>query len=71
METSRCKLIVLQETDYEEIIKLYSDERVRNYLGGAIKDEQALRTKFQEDMKRTRDGSSSWVVRRCAEFFGN
>ncbi|GEL76445.1 GNAT family N-acetyltransferase [Tenuibacillus multivorans] len=60
METVRCQLNRLEEKDLDEVFRLFSNERVRQYLGGTI-DEQAFRGKFQALL--TDETSWYWVVR--------
>lgn len=36
LETEKCKLIPLKETDYDEVIELFSCPEVRRHLGGPI-----------------------------------
>lgn len=45
LETKRCKLFKIQEADYEDIMELYIDERVRQFLGGII-EEHTYKIKF-------------------------
>lgn len=61
-ETKRCKLFKVQETDYEEVKKLYKDERVRQFLGGIV-EEKIYRLKFT-DMCNTNNNSLYWVIRQ-------
>lgn len=61
-ETNRCKLLKIQETDYEEVKKLYTDERVRQFLGGTVR-EQIYRAKFI-DMCDVNNEGLYWVIRQ-------
>jgi len=60
--TNRCKLLKIQETDYEEVKKLYTDERVRQFLGGIV-EEQIYRAKFT-DMCDVNNKGLYWVIRQ-------
>lgn len=60
LETDRCKLYKMQESDYEDIKKLYVDEKVRRFLGGTIDDEEIYRTKF---IKMCKQENNSWVIK--------
>jgi len=42
--TERCKLTLLNEADFNELIPLYTNEDVRKYLGGVRTSNQALET---------------------------
>ncbi|MEC5424819.1 GNAT family N-acetyltransferase [Virgibacillus sp. C22-A2] len=37
--TNRCILTAVQESDYEDIKKVYLNEKVRQYLGGTVREE--------------------------------
>lgn len=63
IETKRCKLINLHESDFEDVKKLYINSQVRKYLGGAIEDNNLLLNKFNETIGRTKADSFYWVVR--------
>jgi len=41
LSTERCTLCNLCESDFSDAVKLFTDEQVRKYLGGAISQEQA------------------------------
>ncbi|MEK4237508.1 GNAT family N-acetyltransferase [Paenibacillus sp. FSL H7-0714] len=62
IETKRCRLIGLQEIDFEDLKKLYSNHQVRKYLGGATDDEILLRNKFNDVLKNSTD-AYYWVIR--------
>lgn len=70
LETSRCSIINLQESDYKEVKELYSNVRVREFLGGTIGDEE-FGKRFL-DMCIWRRGSIYWVIRQrdTSEFIG-
>ena len=61
-ETKRCKLSKIQKSDYEDVKKLYTDERVRQFLGGIV-EEDIYRTKFT-NMCKGNNNSLYWVVRQ-------
>lgn len=61
IETTRCRLSILQECDYEDVKKLYLDEKVRRFLGGTV-NEQTYKKKFL-DMYEANDDSLYWVIR--------
>lgn len=65
LETDRCILLDLEPTDYEDIKKLYIDERVRKYLGGTV-DEEGFRLKFS-GMYNTGPDSLYWVIKQKQE----
>ena len=60
-ETNRCKLLKIQETDYEDVKKLYTDEKVRQFLGGII-EEDIYKIKFI-NMCKIEGKELYWVVR--------
>lgn len=60
-ETNRCKLLKIQETDYEDVKKLYTDEKVRQFLGGIIY-EDIYKIKFI-NMCDIESQGLYWVVR--------
>lgn len=61
-ETNRCKLYKIHETDYEEVMKLYTDERVRQFLGGIV-EEKIYRIRFA-DMCDVDNNNLYWVIRQ-------
>lgn len=61
-ETNRCRLTKIQESDYEEVKKLYTDERVRQFLGGIV-EEKIYRIKFS-DMCGANNNSFYWTIRQ-------
>lgn len=61
-ESNRCKLSKIQESDYEEIKKLYTDERVRQFLGGIV-EEKIYRIKFL-NMCDANNKSFYWTIRQ-------
>lgn len=65
-ETDRCKLFKIQETDYEDVKKLYADERVRQFLGGTI-EEEIYRIKFL-DMCNIANNGLYWVIRQKYDY---
>jgi ribosomal-protein-alanine N-acetyltransferase len=62
IETKRCRLIRIQESDYEDVKKLYVNHLVRMYLGGTTDDEFLLREKFTDVLKRSNNGSLIWLL---------
>lgn len=62
METSRCRLVKLNENDFEDVKKIYRNEEVRKYLGGAIAEEHTS-NKFLDALERSEKESKAWVVR--------
>jgi len=70
LETLRCRLDVLKEADYAEVKQLYTDEKVRQYLGGTV-SKAAYKDKFSAMLKPDAD-SLYWVVRQKhnGEFIG-
>lgn len=62
METSRCRLIKLNEIDFEDVKKIYINEEVRKYLGGAIAEEHTS-NKFLDVLERSEKDSKTWVVK--------
>ncbi|TCZ80965.1 N-acetyltransferase [Paenibacillus albiflavus] len=63
IETSRCKLLHVAENDYEDVIQLFVNEQVRQYLGGTIENEIVLKKKFEDILNRSKNGSHFWVIR--------
>lgn len=61
-ETKRCKLFKIQQNDYEDVKKLYTDERVRQFLGGTI-EEPVYKIKF-DDMCCVENKGLYWVIRQ-------
>jgi ribosomal-protein-alanine N-acetyltransferase len=70
LETDRCILSKLQQIDYEDVKKLYVNEKVRKYLGG-IRDEVIIKESFYRVMKPIK-GSYYWVIKEkhTNEFLG-
>lgn len=61
METKRCRIQVLNQDDYEDVKRVYFDNRVRKFLGGIVSIER-YNDNFNEMINST-DGSLYWVVR--------
>ena len=40
METKRCRIQVLNQDDYEDVKRVYFDNRVRKFLGGIVSIER-------------------------------
>ncbi|MBT2760103.1 GNAT family N-acetyltransferase [Paenibacillus sp. ISL-20] len=73
LTTKRCLLSIIQESDYENVKRLYINEHVRSYLGGTTDDEQSLRIKYFEIINKSNEDSSSyWIVKmsESKEFIG-
>ena len=70
MTTDRCLLVQLQETDFNDIEKLYINGEVRKYLGGII-DKKTFEVNFSEMLKGKKN-TFNWVVREknTNEFIG-
>ncbi len=61
IETNRCILSKIQKTDYEDLKTLYTDERVRQFLGGII-EENIYTIKFNNMCDESND-YLYWVIR--------
>jgi len=61
IETNRCKLLKIANEDHDDVKRLYQDETVRKYLGGAVDDER-FNTRFAE-MTEADGGSFYWGIR--------
>lgn len=61
METSRCRLEILKESDYEKVKELYLNEVVRKYLGGIISNE-SFNNSFR-NMLTCEASAFYWIVR--------
>jgi ribosomal-protein-alanine N-acetyltransferase len=61
-ETKKCKLFKIQKNDYEDVMKLYTDERVRQFLGGIV-EEPVYKIKF-DDMCCVENKGLYWVIRQ-------
>ena len=61
LKTERCILSKLQSNDYNDVKKLYRDEKVRRYLGGIV-DEERCKIKFG-DMLNADSDSYYWMIR--------
>jgi len=59
--TERCVLVQLQESDFNDIEKLYINSEVRKYLGGTI-DKETFEGNFS-DMLNVKEDTFNWVVR--------
>lgn len=72
IKTKRCKLLIIQDCDYSDLKKLYTNDQVRKYLGGATDDEILLRNKFEEVLDNSRNDAYYWVIRSISnnEFIG-
>lgn len=61
IETNRCRMNRVQNSDYEEVRKLYSDDSVRKFLGGIVSNER-FHSSFN-NMIICDENSCYWVVR--------
>lgn len=61
METSRCRLEILQESDYHKVKELYFNEAVRKYLGGVVSTE-SFNNSFRNILTYD-DSAFYWIVR--------
>jgi len=70
IETNRCFMTRVQYSDYEELKELYTDERVRKFLGGIVSNER-FDASFN-NMITCNENSYYWVVRlrNIGEFIG-
>ena len=70
LETNRCKLMEIQQSDYDDVKELYLDHEVRRYLGGTVEEKQYI-MKFQE-MLELKENEWYWVIRKkeSMEFVG-
>ncbi|QTM98930.1 GNAT family N-acetyltransferase [Sediminibacillus dalangtanensis] len=59
--TNHCILQLLQPSDYESILRLYRNEKVRKYLGGTV-PEHKIRENFQH-LFASGTPSCHWTVR--------
>jgi [ribosomal protein S5]-alanine N-acetyltransferase len=62
LETKRCALTKLQASDYDNVRRLYVNEEVRKYLGGAWTEEEAITGSFHR-MLASQEGASFWIIR--------
>lgn len=70
LESKRCKLVNIQQSDYEDVKELYLDHEVRRYLGGTVEENQ-YSMNFQRMVKSEND-EWYWVIRKkeSMEFVG-
>jgi [ribosomal protein S5]-alanine N-acetyltransferase len=61
LQTDRCRLFNLQQTDFDNVSKLYANEAVRKYLGGTIQKE-LLKEKFIEEI-HPKVNKWNWVIK--------
>ena len=61
IETTRCKLTIFENCDRALVMKLYTDAKVRHFLGGVV-DEKTIRYKFWEMLKPNSE-AHYWVIR--------
>ncbi|OPA77409.1 GNAT family N-acetyltransferase [Paenibacillus selenitireducens] len=72
LETNRCRIIELHETDYGDVRKLYTDELVRKFLGGTVMDDSIFRANFFDKFMQSNPDSMNWAIRNKQndEFIG-
>lgn len=61
IETNRCKIDILQDSDYEKVRELFANEKVRKFLGGIVSSE-SFNNSF-DNMLTCNENSYYWVVR--------
>ena len=61
IQTTRCKLTIVQNDDWQLVMNLYTNARVRYFLGGIV-DLQNTRSKFLR-MLESDLNTKHWVVR--------
>lgn len=61
LKTNRCIIQILNKDDYNDVKRLYLDNKVRKFLGGVVSSE-SYNNSFQK-MINTIDDSIYWVVR--------
>lgn len=68
--TNRCKLMEIQQSDYDDVKELYLDDEVRKFLGGAVEEKYCV-VKFNE-MLELKNSHWYWVIRNkeSMEFIG-
>lgn len=60
IQTTRCELTTLQSTDWNLVIKLYTNIEVRRFLGGIV-DENTIRSRFLKMLEPNMD-IKYWVI---------
>lgn len=60
-ETERCTIILLRESDYVDVEKIYKDLEVREFLGG-IRKKESIGVIFEEMLNSSQE-SFYWAVR--------
>lgn len=70
IETKRCMLTLFQKTDRKEVSQLFSNSKVRTFLGG-VRTSDSIAV-IMDEMLAPEDGSCNWVVRKkgTADFIG-
>lgn len=70
METNRCSLHEIKQSDKADMIRLYQNKEVRNFLGG-IRTEESI-DKTLDEMLHSADDTWYWIIRnkRSNEFMG-
>jgi [ribosomal protein S5]-alanine N-acetyltransferase len=60
METERCTMTNLQESDFRAVKTIYANEDVRMFLGGIVIEEKILRENFFDRLICTDTDSLCW-----------
>ncbi|UNK16051.1 GNAT family N-acetyltransferase [Paenibacillus sp. N3/727] len=63
LDTKSCNLNEISYDDFEDVKKIYVNEQVRKYLGGAVPEEHT-RAKFNDTVVRSFNSDSSFLVVR-------
>ena len=61
IETARCELTTLKDCDRDLVMRLYTDAKVRRFLGGVV-DLQTIRLRFLK-MLESNPETRYWVIR--------
>ncbi len=61
IRTNRCQLNILNSADWNLVVELYTNPKVRQFLGGVV-DLQTIRQKFLQILKSDTQ-TQHWVVR--------
>ena len=61
IETARCELTTLKDCDRNLVVKLYTDVKVRHFLGGVI-DRKTIRYKFLKMLEFNLE-NYYWIIR--------
>ncbi|WP_017187402.1 GNAT family N-acetyltransferase [Alkalibacillus haloalkaliphilus] len=63
-ETKRCFINKLQKSNFDDVKKLYVDQKVRKFLGGVC-DEDSV-NKLMDEMLHSEGDSYNWIVKEKA-----